>query len=538
MKKNKKLLLFLGLIFSLTVIAQPSPEPPRLVVTIVIDQLRGDYLNYFNATFGEKGFKRLTHEGLYYPSIDFGFPNLGEASAVAALSTGSYPYYNGVIGDYFYDRAQGRERNILADERYMGNFTDDRLSPALLQASTLADELKIASNGQSLAYSIAPDANQAILAAGQLADGAFWVDDFNGKWATTTYYKDPPPFLERYNAVEALANFNDLQWNQAYNYYNALPHAPKKPFAHKFPKNDPQRYLKLKQTPLINAEITALADRLLQNAALGNHMATDFLALTYYAGNYLYASPFEPYTYEVQDLYHRLDKELERLFALLDRHVGLRHTLIVVASSGYQNALPQPPLAQPLLDDRKFYPSRCTALLNLYLMALYGQENWVAACYDNQIFLNRRLAEDRQIDPQTLVQKAAEFVVQLSGVQHVTTANQWLVDDAGRSSDFRRGMNKILSGDLFLELHPGWQIVDERPENSLSTPRKPLFTPLKPLSTPLVLAPLFIYGENIPQKSVSRRVKASEIAATLAYLLRIRQPNACFALPLPELFLE
>jgi hypothetical protein len=526
--KRKHFLLLFLLACPLVIGAQQTVETPRLVVSIVVDQLRGDYLHYFRSTFGEKGFKRLSTGGLNYYSVDFGFPNLNEASSIAALYTGTYPYYNGITGPSRFDVAKDRERSIVADDRYMGNFTSDRFSPAALQASTIGDELKTASGGQSLVYAIAPNAAEAILSGGRSANGAFWLDDYNGKWATSTYYKDAPAFVERYNAADAPGNFPDQQWTQAYNYYNALPFSTRKEaFSYKFSKNDPQRFIKLKQTPLINAEVTALAERFLENASLGNRASTDLLALTYYAGNYLYANPPEEYSYEIQDIYHRLDKELERLFEAIDHRVGLKHTLIILTSTGYYNALPRraaglQPAPDAASDDRRFHPNRCTALLNMYLMALYGQENWVSAYHDRQIYLNKRLAEDRQVSWPELVRNAADFVSQLSGVQHVTTAAQWLIDDAGRAAAFRRGMNKSVSGDLFLEIQPGWEIMDE------NAAKQPI------IHTTVPLAPLFIYGEYIPKLPVHRIVKATEIAPTISYLLRIRRPEACADLPLLE----
>jgi len=521
MHKKLNILALLSLCFTPTLQAQQSVETPRLVVTITVDQLRGDYLQYFGSTFGEKGFKRLMNGGLTYYSVDFGFHNLSEASSIAAIYTGAYPYHNGITGDYKYDFMRDREVSIVADDNYMGNYTSDRLSPLSLSASTIGDELKIASNGQSLVYAIAPNAAAAILSGGRYADGAFWLDNYSGNWATSTYYKEAPRYVERYNAIETIGNYPEKQWSQSFSHYIGLPYSTRKDaFSYKFPKSDKERFIKIKQTALINTEVTNVAERFLENAGFGNRNCTDLLAVTYYAGNYKLCAEPEEYSYELQDIYFRLDKELDRLLDIIDRRVGLKHTIIVLTSTGYYDTLSR--LPQGFKPVGEFYPNRCTALLNMYLMAIYGQENWVRAYYDRQIFLNKKLIEERKINWSEFVRIAAEFVLQFSGIQDVTTAGQWMIDDQGNAAALRRGMNKKLSGDIFIELQPGWVVMNEY-QNRKEFVRENN-----------IVAPLFIFGEHIRKEQVRYRVKVTEIAPTLSYLLRIRTPNACKDLPLPE----
>jgi hypothetical protein len=269
-------------------------------------------------------------------------------------------------------------------------------------------------------------------------------------------------------------------------------------------------------------EVTNLAGKIIENAELGNRSSSDFISITYYAGNYKSGSESEEYSYEIQDIYYRLDKELEKLLDLLERKVGLKNTLILLTSTGYYDSLNK--LPQGFKPMGEFYPNRCTALLNMYLMAIYGQGNWVNAYYNHQIYLNKKLAEEKQIKWNDLVQSAAEFVAQFSGVQEVTTAGQWMVDDSGRAAAFRRGMNKKLSGDVFIELQPGWMVVNE------NKPEKPEY-----IRDNAILSPLFIFGEYVKKEHVYRKVKAAEIAPTLSFVLRIRPPNGCNDLPLQEI---
>ena len=156
-------------------------------------------------------------------------------------------------------------------------------------------------------------------------------------------------------------------------------------------------------------------------------------------------------------------------------------------------------------------------------MAIYGSGNWVTGYYNEQIYLNKKLIENEKVDWNEILRKSADFITQFSGVQDVTTAGQWLVDDTGRSVEFRRGMNKKISGDLFIELQPGWVIVHEDQINKTNYTRNNS-----------VLSPLYIFGNNIPKENVFRTVKATEIAPTLAFIMRIRPPNASKDAPLQE----
>ncbi|GHT14980.1 alkaline phosphatase [Bacteroidia bacterium] len=502
--------------------AQQTAETPKLVISIVVDQLREDYLQYFSPTFGEKGFKRLMNGGLAYHRVDFGFPNIGRAASIATIYTGAYPYYHGIVADKKYDFESKREISTVYDNTYIGNYTTDRFSPLALLSSTFGDELKIATEGKSDVYAIAPHAEEAILSAGKYANAAFWLDDYNGKWATTTYYKDIPWYVDRYNTNQVIGNSPEKIWTPALAAYNGFSYTKSAlPFKHTFSKNDKDKFLKIKQSPYINTEVTNLAATFFEYADLGKRIYPCVLALTYYAGNYNLSAQPEEFGWEIQDIYYRLDKEIERLLDLAEKKVGLKNVLVVLTSSGYFDSATKLPVG--FSPAGEFFPNRCTALLNMYLMAIYGSGNWVTGYYNEQIYLNKKLIENEKIDWNEILRKSADFIAQFSGIQEVTTAGQWLVDDTGRSVEFRRGMNKKISGDLFLELQPGWVIVHEDQINKNNYTRNNS-----------VLSPLYIFGNNIPKENIFRIVKATEIAPTLAFIMRIRPPNASKDAPLQE----
>ena len=195
-KKVRKILSSLIAILAATNL-EAQQQAPKLVVCITVDQLRGDYIEYFYNTFGERGFKRLMNDGVMYKNIRFEFSNIDEASAFATLFTGSNPCFSGITGNKKYDFENECELPILNDPAYLGNYTRDNYSPNALISSTIGDELKIASKGRSDVYAIAPNPQSALLSAGHAADGAFWIDNENGKWATTTYFKGVPWYVDR-----------------------------------------------------------------------------------------------------------------------------------------------------------------------------------------------------------------------------------------------------------------------------------------------------------------------------------------------------
>ena len=161
----------------------PTGEVPKLVVGITIDQLRGDYLEMFKHTFGNKGFTRLLNNGLVYNNIKYDFPNLDNASTITTIFTGTNPSYHGIAAENKYLVSQNLEVSSFIDENFMGNFTTEKVSPLPVKVSTIADELKIASGGQSDIFAFAPDASQALASGGHAASGAFWIEDFSGRWA-------------------------------------------------------------------------------------------------------------------------------------------------------------------------------------------------------------------------------------------------------------------------------------------------------------------------------------------------------------------
>jgi len=529
-KKVRKILSSLIAILAVTNL-EAQQQVPKLVVCITVDQLRGDYIEYFYNTFGERGFKRLLNEGKVYSNIHFEFSNIDEASAFATLFTGSNPCFNGISSDYKYDFEKEREFSILYDPAYLGNYTRDNYSPKALFSSTIGDELKIASKGRSDVYAIAPNPEAAILSGGHAANGVFWIDDNNGKWATTTYYKGVPWYVDRYNSgVESLsARLSKMVWTPSLStsQLNAFPYVLDEiPFKYTFHEKELNCYPKLKTTPFVNKEVNRLALQFLEYGGFGTRTCPDLLSVTYYAGNYR-GNMNKEYSYEIQDTYYQLDKDIEQLLDAIDKKVGLSKTLVVFTGSGYYKS--EEEYTQELdsyIAGGEFHPKRCVALLNMYLMALYGQQtSWVKGFYDNQIYLNRKAIEDAKLDLAEIQNKSAAFLKEFSGVQHVTTDHSLVFGDWNEgTAKFREGTHHLGRGDLIIELQPGWKINNDNPKEKV-----------KLIRNNAVITPLIFLGSGIKPERIYREVKATEVAPTITHILRIRPPNASQSLPLQEL---
>jgi len=522
--KTRQLLILLITMLA-TVSMQAQQQIPKLVVFITIDQLRGDYLDYFKGSFGERGFKRLLNEGIVYKHVQFEFPNLDRASAGATLFTGSNPCYHSITGVSKYDFDKESEQSCLYDANYLGNYTHQHFSPKNLLSSTVGDELKIASKGASLVFGIAPEAENAIISAGHTADGAFWIDDYNGKWATTTFYKGIPAYVDKLNSgVESLSqrlpslSFEPMLKAEQ---YGALPYiADKKPYKYTFNEKEVDCYPRFKTSPLVNSEVARLATQFVTQGDLGSHTTADMLNITFYAGNFADVMD-KSYTQEVQDIYYQLDKSIEQVLDAIDKKIGLNKTLIIVTGTGYYTD-DETVMETKTSVGGTFHPKRCTALLNMYLMAIYGQKNWVKGYYNKQIYLNRKTIEDEKVDLIEIQNKAAEFVAEFSGVQQAVADNILRSGDWNEgSAAMRYGTYHIGRGDIIIELQPGWGVEDEQTNRKTTVKRNNI-----------IVTPVIFFGNGLRGAYHDISVYATEIAPTITKALRIKTPNACSDIPL------
>ena len=308
---------------------QPLPRP-RLVVGITVEGLDYNMLQLLRSYFGNGGLKKLMDEGLNVASLDYG-PNIDAAAATAMLYTGAAPGVNGISGSQVYDPATKRGRHILFDASKIGNFTDETLSPKGLKVSTIADEIRI--DAQGVVTSIAPNSHEAIIASGHAGNSAFWINDANGHWATTTYYTDVPRAVTARNYKTPLSGRIDtMSWSAS------LPSAAYTPamgcveptFKYTFRRSDPKAYKKLKLSPKGNNEVTTMATDLLTTLNMGRNAGMDMLNVVYTVAPYVYANTSDT-RMELMDSYLRLDREIAKLLNLVESTAGRQNSVVWVA---------------------------------------------------------------------------------------------------------------------------------------------------------------------------------------------------------------
>lgn len=503
-----------------TLQAQGNNSVPRLVVGITVDQLRSDYMEAFSPLYGEDGLKRLMREGVVFAKAQYASDNLDRASSVASVYTGSVPYSHGIIGQDWLDRQSMRPMYCVDDFKVKGDGTLETASPKNLLVSTIGDELKLATEGHSLVYSVAPYRDAAVLAAGHSADWALWLDDHTGKWCGSTFYGKAPSWA-KYLETKSVSNADKMVWrpvNQAvatYNYYLSVSQNAN--FTHHFTGEG--RFRTIKQSALINDVVTETASMVMNQSGMGLNDVPDFLSLCYYAGTFIGKASDECST-ELQDTYVRLDAAIARLLKNIDRSVGLQHTLIFFTSTGYEKNDVQD-FTRYRIPTNTLHINRCAALLNMYLMALYGQGQYVESYYQNQLYLNHKLIEQKQLNLTEVLSSCEDFLFQYSGVRDVYTFTR-LTQGAWTPglSRIRNSYNPHRSGDILIQPSPGW-ILSNDDLGQTRFIRDSYFE-----------FPLVFFGYGLKAERVSTPVTVDCIAPTVAHFMRIRAPNACATAPL------
>ena len=499
-----------------------SKGTPRLVISITIDQLRTDYLEAFAPLYSEGGFKRLLKDGMVFSNVSYPFAPTDRASAIAAISTGTTPYYNSIVGNRWLNRETLRPMGCVDDPKFTGMLTAETASPSGLSTSTLGDELKVATGGKALVYAIAPYRDAAVLSAGHAADCALWIDDVYGDWCSSIYYiQNVPSWLKAYNdhysPGQKISNAtweptNDI--SGAYNFY--LQTENEKPFKHKF--SGYQRFSNYKQSALVNADVTGMALQCITTAGLGSDRVTDLLCLTYYAGSFAHQSMTESQM-ELQDTYVRLDQELNTLIENTTRNIGAENVLFVITSTGYSEIEPAD-YNRFRIPTGTLYMSRTANLMNIYLGAIWGQDNYVETIFRNQIFLNHKLLETKKISIGEATGRAQEIIAMMSGVRNVYTSLQLLTSQSPQLEKIRNAFNPQRCGDIIIEAAPGWKVLNEdTQESEMAVASYTQF-------------PIIIFGAGTQAEHIQTPVTTDRIAPTIARSIRIRAPNACSSEPL------
>lgn len=498
---------------------------PKLVVGIVVDQLRTDYLENLKGMFGNGGFKRLMDQGLYLKDVDFMVPGGDAASASAIVQTGAYPRQNGITGAIVFDPASRNLVPIFNDAAYIGNFTNETYSPSALRVTTITDEISVDSKGKSNIHSISPDAAQAIVLAGHTGNSAFWLNDDSGRWSSSTFYGNSPEVLPNANYTNPLiSKLDTLKWtplrsNEPYPFVSQQKN--QEGFKYTFSRSDRDVFSLYKETPFINSDVTEAAQAYISSLNLGkNSENTDVLNLGYNLAPYSLSSAND-YRFELEDAYLRLDKDLEKLFNTLDKQVGKENVLVYLVSTGYFS---EPAVENTVyrLPGGTFSVKRAMSLLNAFLSAKYGNGAYVDQYANGQVYLSKKVIEEKNLDLAKVAEESRDFLVKMSGVDEAYTPQDLISPSIRQLEAKRLSIDPKSSGDIILEFTPGWSVIDDSRFPNVTQENK---------STGY-LFPGFIMGPDVAPKTVEETIEATSIAPTVAGKLRIRSPNAAESKPI------
>ncbi len=487
--------------------AQTNSQPD-LVVIVTVEGLSNDYLHQLSDMFTPGGFKLIRSSGVNIDRVDYG-SSIDGAAASAIIHTGAAPMANGIPAAKVYDTSTRLARSPLHDPAMIGNFTDETFSPAPLKVTTLSDELRIATDGVGRAYAVAPHSYEAITGAGHAGNGGYWINGMTANWASTTFYKEMPLAVKDRNYRNSLATRLDtMRWEPLLNlslYPSITADEIKKPFKVTFPRKDVQRVKTFLSTPLANTEITDVALALIAETNLGRGKATDMLSISY-------TLPTAASRSRITDSYLRLDRDLARLLAAMQQATR-KWAIVLVGLPSDDGTIP---------DDKRFNtPSglysvkRALSLMEIQLMAVHGNGNWILGYHDRNFFLNRQLIKDRGLDLQAFRREVADFLGRMAGISNVITIDDITASRAGDNpAALKRNTSLPHAGDVIIEVSPGWQIIDDGTGKASGVLRH---------NCPAT--PAFFVAPELKRLDITEPVDARAIAPTLSRLLHMRAPN-------------
>ncbi len=523
------------------------PERPKLVVGIIVEQLRYDQIEKFRDRMSEGGIKRLINEGTFFKNATFDYMLTQSAPGYSTIATGTEPAYHGITSDNWYVSLKNEFIYCTKDASVNpigGSYESGLHSPVNLQASSFGDELKMSSGGKSKVYGVGMKEYSAILSAGHAADGAFWFDNTTGTWMSSTYYMTSlPSWVNDFNAMKYTENYLESAWSllkPAEAYADCLPDSNSfeagfegrnyfpydlKKLSHAGDRKVARDLSLLRETPFADAYTTDFALKLIENEGLGTDDVTDFLTVCYSSTDYI-GHRFGPSSFESADALFRLDKDVEKLLNYLNDKIGKKNVLVYFTSTHGISEIPSV-MEQARIPAGYFQKNQALQLLRSYLNAIYGEGDWVKGFSERQIFLNRTLIEDARIPLDDVQKKVARFLIQFTGISSAYPYSSFESNEFG-DGHLRKIINNFnpqRSGDVIVTLNPGW--VDKEDDN------------VTDYNSPYEYdshVPLIWYGWIINRATVMRKVNMTDIAATLSSLCKVPYPNACTGEPLSELF--
>ncbi|MGY5352841.1 alkaline phosphatase PafA [Wenyingzhuangia sp. IMCC45533] len=544
MKKIASVLLLLG---SLQVFAQ---NKPKLVVGIVIDQMRYDYLLRFKDKFGTKGFNKLIKEGVNFENAHYNYIPTYTAVGHTSIYTGTTPKNHGIIGNNWYDKFIKKSIYVVDDLSYqtIGSKTrHGKKSPKRLVASTVADQLKMAQNFKGKTIGVAIKDRSAILPVGHTANIAYWFDGGNeGKWISSSFYqKKLPQWVIDFNIdnKSKLDYYLSSDWDTsllADEYHESaddeqyfegkFKNEEKSVFPHHLPtlKKDNGNYSILKSTPYGNTMTLDFATKIINNEQLGrNSQVSDFLAISLSSTDYI-GHQYGPASKEIEDTYIKLNDDLDDFIKELDKQVGYNNYVLFITSDHAVAQIPH------YLKDHKvpsgyFKNNELLNKLNEFTLKKFKSKQLIENISNHQIFLNKGEIRRLSLSLINVENQIIDELILYQDIYKVISANTLQKTEFVNApySLLQEGYNQKISGDILYTLKPS--ILSNGYIKGGTTHGSGYNYDTH--------VPIIFYGGKIAKgKSVKKEVTIVQIAPTLANLLEIQEPNMSSHKILTEVF--
>lgn len=507
------------------------PDKPKLVVGIVVDQMRYDFLYRYADKYSSGGFKRLMNEGFNCRNNHYDYAPTVTAAGHAAIFTGSIPAINGMIGNEWFNQKTGKSVYCVEDSSVRTVGSDSKaglMSPKNLLVSTITDQLKIANNFQSKTIGIALKDRGSILPAGHTANAAYWFDSKNGAWITSTFYmNDLPQWVKDFNALKMPQKYMAEGWktllpieeytestgdNQT---YEAKLSGEKTPtFPHELAAQAGVNLLEvIRTTPFGNTLTKDFALAAIQFENLGKSPKTDFLTISFSSPDYV-GHAFGPNSIEIEDTYLRLDKDIAEILTSLDKSLGKNNYLVFLSADHGVADVPGFSQSQKLPAGVLDYGETMKEVKSA-LKTAFGEGEFIRAEDNSQLYLNANIMEEKKVSytqiyeivRKTLLRRDdITDVVDLHNLANSTLPNYQL-------NYIKNGFNPRRSGDITLVLNPGW--FSGRKQGTTHGSVYSYDTHV----------PLLFYGWKIKTGETTIRTNISDISPTVADLLNILEPT-------------
>jgi predicted AlkP superfamily pyrophosphatase or phosphodiesterase len=544
--KTRILFLLLGLFISQTIFGQRRDDSkalprPKLVVGLMVDQMRWDYLYKYYERYGNEGFKRMLNEGFTCENTYIDYVPTVTGIGHSTVYTGTVPAIHGIAGNDFIINKTGETMYCAEDKSVetIGSHTDaGKMSPRNLLSTTIGDELKLATNFRSKVIGIALKDRGSILPAGHSANAAYWYDGATGNWISSSYYmKDLPKWVKSFNDQKLAEKYLKQDWNTLYdiksyiqssvddNEYEGLFEGETKPI---FPKKTSQMisngYGVLSSTPYGNTFTLDMAKAAIDNEKMGQGKDTDLLAISLSATDYV-GHKFGINAIEIEDTYLRLDRDIADFLKYLDQNVGKgNYTIFLTSDHGGAHNVAF--LNDNKIPSSKWSGSRVLRGLNERLEEVFNVKEIAMAIKNYQVYFNTKTIDANKLDQERVLRISVDFLKKQDDIAFVVDLNK--VGDAAVPEELKsrivNGHNYARSGGIQLILDPA-----RLSTGSTGTSH----SAWNPYDSKI---PLIWMGWGIKQGSTVRQVHMTDIAPTVSNLLRIQPPNGNIGKSIEEVF--